>query len=520
MKRFDGRLLDDEKISALVIFIVGMLVYYQMAVEWLTNPDTVWNALYVRVGHGSEKNGGRLLQIVMDGIRCGVVNPVLMLMISVFILTLISVLLGRIFEITSKKILIIIGLLVLFMPCTSSTLTFYFCSDSFQLAFFCVVAGVYIIKNNDTYRAYAMSLLLFTMSLFFYQAYICIAFSFGAIFLILDSVKDNFVSSIKKTLIIDGMSGISCILYIILFKLFRNIFDIEIQERMSFESQLSLGDIWEIFKKAGKVFADYFFTSELYNNNFGFRSIINICVWIIIVICVTYGIIKKKDDSKWSRIFSAIAGLLLIPWMTTAIQIMAPKVQTTVIMLPTMVLIYILPLALCNILFTSNCTLKREKIIRETAIGLCILLVWNLLIFTNLCISSMKIRLNKTETVAYLLLDQVMESVGYNSNYKLLISGAMEDGNFRDVYEEHLAWTEGTYMGYGYMWHNYYANEECWVNFLKQYCGIAFQSCTNEEYQEFINSEIYEDIPIFPETGSVLLWNEMIVVKMSDVRLE
>lgn len=510
----------EELISAFIIFVIGIVIYYQMAVDWLTNPDTVWNALYVRVGHGSEKNGGRILQIVIDWLRGGVVTPVLMLAISLIILTLISLIISRLFELEHDIISqVIIGFLVLFVPCTSSALTFYYCSDSFQLSFLCVILGIYLIHRYDTYKSNIIALILFTASLFFYQAYICIVFTVCAFWLVLDSVRKQFRSSIKEVIRLGSLGAISCVMYAVLFKIFRIIFHIEIQDRMGVDTSFSINGVIASVGKALSKFWDYFFTNNLYHNDFGYRNIINICIWIIVFIMLAYGIVINIDDKKYQRLISVLAGILILPMATTAIVVMAPKIEATVTMLPTMEFIYILPLILSKeILKTEN--IKKFDIIKKMTYIIIALLIWNFLIFTNLCISSMKMRLNKTESVATLMLNQIVETVGYNSDYKLLVSGAMEDGNFPDVYADKLSLVDGTYAEYGYMWHNFYANEECWINFLKQYRGIGFQSCSTEEYEEFLNSDIYEQMPIFPESGSVVQWNGMVVVKMSDVKLD
>jgi hypothetical protein len=70
------------------------------------------------------------------------------------------------------------------------------------------------------------------------------------------------------------------------------------------------------------------------------------------------------------------------------------------------------------------------------------------------------------------------------------------------------------------MWNTYSGNENCWIDFYKQYKGVEFSVCEHSEYQEFLNSDIYDSIPLFPEEGSIIKYNDIIVVKLSDVELK
>ena len=150
-----------EVISFLLVFFTGLITYYQMPSAWLTNPDGVWNSIYFRLGHGGEKKNGRLFQIVVDKLRMNMVTPVLTTVVCILLLALTACIVCRIFESKNVIVNVLIGMILIFVPCTSSSLTYYYCSDSFMLALFCVVLGVYLIRKYPSIKSSIAAIILF-----------------------------------------------------------------------------------------------------------------------------------------------------------------------------------------------------------------------------------------------------------------------------------------------------------------------------------------------------------------------
>ena len=132
----------------------------------------------------------------------------------------------------------------------------------------------------------------------------------------------------------------------------------------------------------------------------------------------------------------------------------------------------------------------------------------------------MKWNLNKAETVADLMLEEIIEEVGYESGTKLLVAGSMEDGNFPSLYEWPTDAIQGSSASYGFMWDTYTGNENCWVEFMRQYKGVQFTVCDQAEYESLLSDKEYQAMPLFPAEGSVKVFGDTVVVKMSDVELE
>lgn len=507
-----------EKICFIITAVIGIVIYYQMPSNWLTNPDTVWNAIYFRNGHGGEKANGRLLQILMDKLRMNMITPVLTTLVCVLMLAVIAVLIMRIFECKSIFSGTLIGLLLLFMPSTSSSLTYYYCSDSFMLAFLCAVLGTYIIKEHADWRGSLVGVSLLFVSEYLYQAYICVVFALAVMLLIFDMLSER---KVKDALLQFGRYVIICVaalgLYVISFKILQILLHIEVRadRGMDFSDLFNLSVLPGLIRNTYVNWFEYYFGNGFLNNEFGDRNLINLMV--VILGLVSIFILWVKGEKKRFRSGILLLGVLFLPLASTAITIMAPKVEMSIIMIPALVCTYLLTLV-AGIRIAEHG--EQIKWVGYIDLAVVCFFAWNSVVFTELCINSMQLQLNKTQTVADMMLDEITDQYGYSKDSKLLVAGSMEDGNFPKLYgwpTDVIQWTSASY---GFMWDTYTGNEECWINFFKQYRGVAFESCGQDIYKELLLDEEYQEMPLFPQEGSVRKFDDIIVVKMSDVELE
>lgn len=518
----EKKIAKEEIVCLLAIFFTGIITYYQMPANWLTNPDTVWNSIYFRIGHGGEKSNGRLFQIVVDKLRMNMVTPVLTTVLCILLIAAVAFILGRIFECGFMSKLLI-GLILIFIPCTSSSLTYYYCSDSFFLAFLCVVMGCYLVRKYPSAICYTLSVCLFVASLYLYQAYICIVFTLAIILLILDMLHDKrtvkeAIADFVRLLV---ASGIAVLIYIITFKVIQTVLhmDVRTDRGLGFTGFFGSEGLLSLLGQAYINFCEYLFGNRLLFNEFGDRNIINIMVAAVIMGGVLIAIVGNKLWKQPVRVMVLIISMVLFPLAAEAITVMSPEVDkygpTGIIMIPTFACFYILALLLSPF-FAKQ---KRVRFMSPVSMLIIVFFLWNSIVFTNLCINSMKLNLNKTQTVAGMMLDRIVEEYGYEKDVKLLVAGSMEDGNFPSLYGWPTRTIQGTSASYGFMWDTYTGNENCWIEFLKQYRGVKFEACGQDEYEELLENSDYINMPIFPASGSVKKFDDTIVVKMSDVKL-
>lgn len=519
----EKKITKEEIICLLVTVFTGIIAYYQMPSNWLTNPDTVWNSIYFRLGHGGEKANGRLFQIVVDKLRMNMVTPVLTTVMCVMMIAVVAIILGRVFE-SGFTVKLLTGLVLIFIPCTSSSLTYYYCADSFFLSFLCVVIGSYLVRKYPSAICYAVSLCLFIASLYLYQAYICIVFTLAIILLILDllqekrAIKESMADFVRLAV----TSGIAVIIYVITFKVLQIVLHMNVRtdRGLGFTGFFGSESLFSLLGQAYTNFFEYLFGNRLLNNEFGDRNIINIMVAVLVVGGIITVVVRNKIWKQPIRIAILVISLAIFPLAVEAITVMSPEVDkygpTGIIMIPTFALFYIFALVIGSF-FTKK---KRIWFVSPLSMLIIVFFLWNSVVFTNLCINSMKLNLNKAQTVAEMMLYRIVEEYGYEKDIKLLVAGSMEDGNFPSLYEWPTQVIQGTSASYGFMWDTYTGNENCWIEFFKQYLGVRFESCEQDKYEELLENSDYINMPIFPADGSVKKFDDTIVVKMSDIKLD
>ena len=519
----EKKITKEEIICLLVTFFVGIITYYQMPANWLTNPDTVWNSIYFRIGHGGEKANGRLLQIVVDKLRMNMVTPVLTTVLCVMLIAAVAFVMGRIFE-STFTVKLLTGLILIFIPCTSSSLTYYYCAESFFLAFLCVMIGSYLVRKYPSAICYVLSVCLFTASLYLYQAYICIVFTLAIILLILDMLNEKRAvkEAITDFVRLAVTSGVAVLIYIITFKVIQIVLhmDVRTDRGLGFTGFFGTEGLISLLGQVYYNFFEYLFGNRLLNNEFGDRNIINIMVAVLVIGGIATAAVRNKLWKQPIRIVILIISMALFPLAVEAITVMTPEVDkygpTGIIMIPTFALLYIFALMLGSF-FTKQ---KRVWFISPVSVLVVAFFIWNSIVFTNLCINSMKLNMNKAQTVAEMMLDRIVEEYGYEKDTKLLVAGSMEDGSFPSLYGWPTQVIQGTSASYGFMWDTYTGNESCWIEFFKQYLGVKFESCDQAEYEELVKNREYINMPIFPADGSVKKFDNTIVVKMSDIKLD
>lgn len=55
---------------------------------------------------------------------------------------------------------------------------------------------------------------------------------------------------------------------------------------------------------------------------------------------------------------------------------------------------------------------------------------------------------------------------------------------------------------------------------IKNELGIDIVSCSEKEYQSIISSVFFEDVPTYPNSKSIFIKDDILVVKIADVLSE
>lgn len=513
----------DPNLWKIFIFTVcaGVILYFKMLTTWLTNPDGVSMGLVVRNSFLWEDSLGRIGLQVPGRLRGGYVFPAFQTILSIFMVAFIAILLYKLFEMKHVLWGVLIGALLICSPSLCSTLSYYYTSDSYMLAFLCSVLFVYLLAKHKGLFPWICAALLLTVSLSLYQAYLGTAVTLSVLYLLflLLCRTPSFREILVKggQLLSAGIAG--TVFYLIVYKVYCHFTGIVASPYRGFDNMghLPLRDLGKLFMEACKGFYHYFLTDRLYNNSWFFRGKVNLLFLLLLFALIICTIIYRQLylDIKKLALILLLSALLPLAFMS--IMIIAPEASiyevTGILMLPHMNFLFIFTLVLAASYEGKTPHLK--DIFQWLSLFVCGAAVYILIIYTQIFQNCMEMSLNTTYGLACRMEERLEELPEYQPDMGIMIGGRPENGNYPLIYPEMYAVVKGTAAPYGYMWDDINGQQKCWKRFFKQFLGVNYNVCPLSDAEEILGSAEYQNMPIFPSEGSVKIMGEYAVIKFS-----
>lgn len=498
----------------LLFFIIGNITYATLIVNELPNPDAIWNSTIYKDSWSWECSLGRYMLGIFQNLFDDVVNPATFTILAIGMLALVCVVLTSIFE-TNDFHSFLMGLLVLFTPAITGTLTYYYCSLYYAIAYLWMALAAYFACKRNSIASIILSSILICFSLATYQAYIscfiviAILFLISMIFQQTHNLREIISRSIR--MVISLFTGI--LLYLFSNKIVQFLWDIDAESGRGFSKMgvLDLEQIPQLLKNCYLYTWQYFMTTDMINNFDG--KLCNRRVYLLFLfvclILVAYRLLRLKS------VIYRLAALLLIAILPIGIMFItlaAPEVSiydtTGMIMLPATNYIFFLPI----ILLPSNSDNKKSIILTWSVCALSVLIIIKLFNFSSAMQSYQRVCLNKMEHVAHSIANEIQRQECNTNNYEVCIIGDMTKGNYPELYDELAQKVQWTTASHGTVWKDYKGSQACWKHYIKTYCGMSYQSCDSETYNEIIETEQFMNAKNFPATGSIYLYDESVVV--------
>ena len=513
------KILDSDKYSFFSCLFSGALLYCKWIFEWIINPDTIWNGILYKDSYGWEDSLGRIGLRYFASLKSFFILPSLTVVFCIVVNSVLAVLLCRIFIIKNKFLSTLTGIIVSCSPSFCSLLTYYYTSDAYMFACLCSVLFVFFIKNRGK-MPFIISVILLSASLFLYQAYLGTAISLSLFYLIYNllidrpNLKDYFSQVFR--FMIGGIAAIC--LYFVIYKIVCFTDNITPTASRSFSTmgKLPLSELPLLLINAYRSFFDYYISDNLFMRSFMNGGIINAFLFLSCFFATLILSIKQKLSKTEAIII--VVFLFLAPLATMSISIYAYGTSlydvTGIIMIPHFNYIYVYIIALVSCLnFEMKNTLISfiKKSILCLVIAVCMIQSMYVQIFA-MCVEK---DVKQTDTVSQLMISKIYDISSEQDNIKVAIIGDFHAGNFPDAYPELREIVKGTAAVYGCFWADASGSENCWINYLKQFKGVCFTPCNNDEIRIIETSDRFEKMTIFPSDGSVVLIDDIVVVKLS-----
>lgn len=397
----------------LVSTIFGIIVYFMMISENLVNSyDGIWHTSHF-IADSWETSLGRGLLHYIDKARSGIVSVPLNTILTLFIISIASVLLINFYAIGSKKIRILVSLLVITNPVVCDTISYCFTSVGYGMAFLFSVLSARCICGRRRIVGLFLGAVFLALSLGCYQAY----FGVTCLLLLLQMMKMFLDCDSAKRIVEFLIKGI---LAIILGGIFYSIMSSALLKKYGIElasyrgaSEMSVGRIIALLPESMllcyREFYGFCIKSRMETTAFDKTIILIGGIAVLVFVCVfRHCFVIWRKNRGYALCF--LVCICLLPVACNAVVLLVGSGMNTLMSMGMVVGVALVPAIMLSIDGRSGFLLRRVGFI------LLLLLLW----VNILTVEKDQLALKEGKTATVHLVNSAVES--------LIADGYLEDG--------------------------------------------------------------------------------------------
>lgn len=497
--------------------IVGLLTHFYMLTHKLPNWDDI-NAINM---YGSGDYLGRWFLKYIHPIGTQYSIPAIHGFLMIFILVLAACLVLEILNLKSTTAAVLVPALMVTFPSVACTMTFMFMAHTSAIGIFMICLAVYLLRR---YRfGWLPCTVLFICSLGIYQSYISIGIALMLMGMMVDLLdgkecKEVFKNGVLYVIVL----GIAVVIYMQLCHVIYPAIDNETYGGIGNMGNIAIAEMPVLIARCYKRFMEYFIWKP-----FAFMSqtmqICNILTCVLACILGVYLIVAKKLYRKiWETALFCLAAFFM-PLAVAFVYFMAPEADYSMLMLYAYVLIYITVVMLWEqaVGFWNN---QKENKILNRAAGICSVMVIAVMLvscYSNYLITNkayFRMELAKDRVTAYLnrIIANIEAVDGYVTGDEVAILGNFYYKDNPSPVEMDLLDSEPLREMSGVALENGLITPAVRDNFIRYYVGFNITEMSDTRKNELMETQQYQDMPLYPETGSIAKIEDVWVVKLSE----
>lgn len=423
-----------------------------------------------------------------------------------------------ILQINSKGLCILLSGIVVSFPMFAALYGYMFDAPYYMLAFFLSVVGGYIIcKYEKNIWALIAGMLILACSMGLYQSYIPNTLSLFSLYFIRYIKKDwvDLKSAVKKgAYLCMSMVG-SFVIYMLLQKMFYHIYSVGLTDNQGISSWGYEGMVAYVYRIIYAI--EYFFNPKDVLGSaspFQFRGMLlyRIIVALVSGLCV-FKIVVYCKSKKWriSRVICYCLSVCTFPLCAEFIFVMCNPQIVHILMTFGMIMPFFgLALVMEDFLYTDLLTdgvgrWLKNSLYAFSAVVLALMLVANIR-YDN--ISYLKAELDQSRAISYFttLITKIKSTSGYKDEYPVayINAGSISDESLHNIqcFEEiRIQPWVGTVDT---------VNDYVWWEYMELWCGYG---PAQADASAFIENPIVQNMPSYPDDGSIMVIDNVIVVK-------
>lgn len=479
---------------------------------------------------------GRFVQMIyLEKVRGNLFPPFLTGLLSLIFLGCANSIVLHLLELKNKVLVCITcGILTTNVTITLLNATYIHFADIYMLALFFSVIGVYICEQ--TKLGWFVSAIAICIMLGLYQPFFQVTTILSFLMIIKKilaktSANEVLMACIKYALAI--ISGL--ILYSIVLRIVLSLTNIQLSN--DYNGLNSVGQYSSFSSVIELIIKTYTYTISYFLRPRIFRSVfigkINLLLLLLSLLMIFWIVISKKI---YGLNLFILAGLLLsTPFVINIVYFISHGV-VHLVMIYSFFYTYVFAILLLDMFLKDinsnrdiNDKTENKKMERRGKMAWCFVngilsvIIFNSIIYANQVYMKKDLEFQTTMITFTRIIDRIEQVKDYKlGETPVAILGSLDDSPLsknRWIFSETLDLNNG--ISDTGLWHDfavtYYSTYQCFFEVILNY---PINLMTQEQSKKWEENEIVQDMPVFPETGSCKMIDNVLVVKLSAVASE
>lgn len=505
IEKLKKNILPQHKTCLLSAIIVGIITHMYKITNWLPN----WDSLVFRYDEQNMLSMGRWFLGVASAPSSFYDLPWLAGLLAIIIHALSAVCICKMFDIKKNTTAILVGATVASFPTVTSVMMYNYVADSYALSFlFACIAALLLTKEKPNY---IVAVALIALSVGIYQAYITVTIMLLLCHLILETLKrDTKVKAILlKTVKFLSAGVVGMALYYIVLTIILKITGTTLLEYQGFDSAMSLSnlDILGSIYTIKESFVNYFFN---FSNGINLFNILNVLVLVSAIVMYLVDIIRNKPN--FAKILLLCVFIAFLPIGASVLAFINSGVDYHNLMKMGFVVFYLFFILQYE---KTDCDCKKINAIKSwTVLAITTVLVLNQVVIANISYHKLNIAYEKSYGILIRIADRIEQTEGADDCDRILVLGALEGS---EAYSAEISLDmTGTTDGLILRADDEMVGQSVLCSALNDYCAKNYGFVSGEEKTTLLEKFDAENLGCWPEKDSVIVVDNVIVVKLSD----
>ena len=514
--RIEKKLCKEQRIAFLCTFFGGLVVHMYMLTNKFPNHDDI----VCLFRNDATVTSGRWFLPVLIGISSEYSLPWLNGILALLYLSLLSVVLVRFFRIRRKLTVILCCLSMVSFPSVANAFGFMFTADGYMAAFLLSGIAAYLC-DGERLRSFIASIVLLVLSVASYQAtlsfFVAILTVRGLLYLF-DRTADDLLIR-KKLLRYTGCAIASALLYIlsakaallITGKQMENYAGLQDLGRFSFSAipGMITESWWGFFRFA-------FVTSGIQCGLW--MSIAHLVFGLSAFVALVYRFQKSGNVSMFRKILFA-AVMLFLPLLLNSAAFLG-STHIHIIMMFGISMVFWLGMSIAEELndrpiVPGDRSSAFMRIIASVIPLSMILISFGWAVYSNQCYLKTQLKYENSYALANRIVDRIETFPGYTQGIRVAFIGEPALGSYPQAKDGALG-SLGRDEGFGGpSEYSFIYDDRHLKDFMKYYLGVRYDLLDETETLVLSKDERIGSMPVYPAADSVMLLDNVLVVKLS-----